>query len=130
MSSGLSGAGFDVDLRDGKAREDAFAYIVLRARVEVKSDRKAKDTGNVFVEFEQKGRPSGIRVTTADWWAFEVNRDCFVLVPTVRVRAVMEWVMENHPHMVKRGGDFDNYMGVCVPVNWLLRLTLSDSRWA
>lgn len=72
MADGLAGEGFDVDLRYGQAREDALVQVFLRSRVEVKSDRQAARTGNVFVEFKQKGRPSGLAVTMADWWAFEL----------------------------------------------------------
>lgn len=125
MANGIARAGFDIDLRDGKAREDAFAYVVLRARVEVKSDQIARRTGNVFVEYQQKGRPSGIATTEADWWAFEVNDDCFVLVPTERVKLVADYVMANCPDKRKDGGDYNMYKGVAVPVNWLLQMRLT-----
>jgi hypothetical protein len=38
---------------------------------EVKTDfyvRPDKDSGNIFVEYEYKNRPSGISTTEADWW--------------------------------------------------------------
>lgn len=128
MADGVARAGFDIDLTDGKAREDAFAHLITRARVEVKSDRIARRTGNVFIEYLQKGRPSGIATTTAAWWAFEVNDDSWVLVPSVRVKAVARYVAEECPDRVVDGGDFNNYRGVLVPVDWLLRMQLTTDR--
>lgn len=36
--------------------------------LEVKYDIMAKKTGNVAIEIESRGNPSGIEVTDADWW--------------------------------------------------------------
>lgn len=88
MTEGRSGAGFDIDLRNGQAREDALVYVFLRALVEVKSDRKARETGNVFVEYRQPSGLSGIATTTAQWWAFEIDDDVWILVPTEKLRAL------------------------------------------
>lgn len=128
MAEGLAREGFDIDLLEGKAREDAFAHLITRARVEVKSDRIARRTGNVFVEYEQKSRPSGILTTTADWWTFEVNDECYLFVPTARVKAVARYVYDTYPERVKDGGDFNRYRGVLVPVDWLWRMGLTVER--
>lgn len=117
MSEGLSGAGFDLDLLHGKAREDAFAHILTRATFEVKSDAKARNTGNIFVEFRQHGRPSGIATTKADWWVIEVNDDVWLVLPTERLKdaARLAWKQKR----CARGGDFDAYEGALVPIHWL-----------
>lgn len=47
---------FDKDLRFGEAREDAFVHVLLKSKVEHKTDRKCPETGNVAVEFEQRCR--------------------------------------------------------------------------
>lgn len=39
-------------------------------KIEVKTDIRSKDTGNIAIEHESYGKPSGIKVTTADFWAF------------------------------------------------------------
>jgi hypothetical protein len=31
---------------------------------------KGFDTGNIFIEFETRGKESGIKVTKADWWVY------------------------------------------------------------
>ena len=39
-------------------------------RIEVKTDLLSQDTGNLAIEYESYGKPSGINVTTAEFWAF------------------------------------------------------------
>lgn len=41
--------------------------------VEVKEDVRASDTGNVVIECESRGKPSGIRTTKADFWVFVIH---------------------------------------------------------
>lgn len=119
MTEGLAREGFDIDLLHGKAREDAFAHVLTRAKVECKSDGKCRSTGNVFIEFRQRGRDSGIKTTTADWWAIEYADDCWVVLPTQRLIA-----LARQAYRVKgsvRGGDGDEYEGVLIPIEWFVR---------
>lgn len=41
--------------------------------IEVKEDVRTKDTGNVVIECESRGKPSGIMTTNADFWVFRVH---------------------------------------------------------
>lgn len=59
---------------------DAFAH----GTVEVKTDEKAQQTGNVYIEFRCKGRPSGIATTEAEMWVFVVG-DLILAAPSARV---------------------------------------------
>ncbi len=111
---------FDIDLEYGEGREDAAAAILRRARVEVKSDRKAHKTGNVFVEIRQgstkprAGRPSGISVTEAEYWMFEVLPDRWILLRTSALKYLVElWVIM---HGTVMGGDSRRFEGVLIPV--------------
>jgi hypothetical protein len=74
MSEGLSNKGFEYDLKLGQERENALAQILGNdSTIEVKSDRMARKTGNVFIEVESRGKPSGLSTTLADHWAIEVD---------------------------------------------------------
>lgn len=42
---------------------------------EVKEDIRCADTGNIVVEFESRGIPSGISTTEADFWVFRIHRN-------------------------------------------------------
>jgi hypothetical protein len=119
MSSGLARAGFDIDLRHGQAREDALVHTLLASQVEAKSDGRARQTGNLFVEFRHHGRPSGISTTAAHRWAFEYDDGCWLIVPTERVREAARRALQEDRRAV--GGDFDQSEGALVPIHWLVR---------
>lgn len=119
MAEGLAREGFDIDLRHGEAREDALVHVFLKARVEHKCDGKAKKTGNLFVEYRQKGRPSGIAVTTAEWWAFEFDDATWLIVPTQKLKHLARRAYQEG--RVTQGGDHNHYDGVLLPLDWLVR---------
>lgn len=120
MASGIARSGWDIDLRDGEAREDAFVHTFLKAKVEHKSDEKCRFTGNVFIEFRQKGRPSGIAVSTADYWAIEFNTNCWIVIPTDKLRHLARQYWK--AGKVKNGGDGDNYEGILIPLTALIQV--------
>jgi hypothetical protein len=115
MAKGLARAGFDIDLRDGGLREAAFANVLFHAKVECKSDEKCRQTGNVFIEYLQHGRPSGIATTEADFWAIEFAPDCWLVLPTAHLKDIARDVARQKERRVK-GGDGDNFEGVLVPL--------------
>lgn len=57
--------GFDIDLISGQMGEIA---LLRPGKYEVKRDFKASETGNVAIECECRGRPSGIATTQAHFW--------------------------------------------------------------
>ena len=60
---------FDIDLEYGKVREKQVAEMLQDKKIEVKSERGMwQKTGNIAIEFESYGKPSGIRATEADYW--------------------------------------------------------------
>lgn len=129
MTRGLSNAGFDLDLHYGESREQAFLNILTKAdvhcrRIECKSDRAAIRTGNVFIEYQQHGRPSGIATTTASYWAIEYDTNCWIFLPTMVLKTIFERAKRDKWRR-KIGGDFNNYDGVLIPIEWLVRLKTS-----
>lgn len=120
MTNGLSRSGFDVDLREGEAREDAFVYTFLKARVEHKCDMKCKTTGNIFIEYESFGKPSGIAVSTADYFAIEYDESSWLIIPTTKLKSFARLAYKEASRRVN-GGDNDKSKGVLVPITWLIR---------
>ena len=60
---------FDIDLEYGKVREQFVADMLQNKKIEVKSERDMwQRTGNIAIENESYGKPSGINVTEADYW--------------------------------------------------------------
>ena len=60
---------FDIDLAYGEVREKAIADMLQNKKVEVKSERGMWiKTGNIAIEYESYGKPSGIEATESDYW--------------------------------------------------------------
>lgn len=114
---------FDKDLREGQAREDAFVHVLLRSRVEHKRDHKCVVTGNVAIEYEQRGRDgvvrnSGVGNSEAERYAIEFAPECWLIIPTERVKALAR-------RAIRAGrerwiGDGNNHHNALVPFGWFL----------
>ena len=92
-------------------------------KVEVKADRLCQKTGNVYVETESRGKPSGINVTTAKFWGFclwleKREAQTWVLVPT----KILKKLMTKYP--IKVGGDNWTSKGHIIPKEDLLNQTI------
>ena len=60
---------FDIDLQYGKVREGAVADMLQNSKIEVKSERDMwQRTGNIAIEFQSYGKPSGIDATESEYW--------------------------------------------------------------
>ena len=60
---------FDIDLAYGEVKEQAIADMLQNKKVEVKSERGMWiKTGNIAIEYESYGKPSGIEATESDYW--------------------------------------------------------------
>ena len=60
---------FDLDLQYGEIREDKIRDMLENKKIEVKSERDMwTKTGNICIEYESYGKPSGIKATEADYW--------------------------------------------------------------
>jgi hypothetical protein len=114
---------FDVTLEFGQSRENALKDLFYNCTVEVKSDQMCRRTGNVFIEYAQQGKPSGIMVTKADYWAIEFDDDCWLFERTARLRRIAREVAEERKSKGLKpgtpGGD-NNNVGVLIPVERLV----------
>jgi hypothetical protein len=60
---------FDLDLQYGTVREEKVADMLTNKKIEVKSERDIwQKSGNICIEYESWGKPSGIRATESDYW--------------------------------------------------------------
>lgn len=81
---------FDLDLKHGQFGERKLADI-LTGKIEVKTDFISYKTGNVAVEIECRGLPSGISLTEAPYWAFILWEErSIVIVKTSKLRALIK----------------------------------------
>lgn len=60
---------FDIDLEYGQIREQLIVDMLQDKKIEVKSERDLwQRTGNIAIEYESYGKPSGIDATESDYW--------------------------------------------------------------
>lgn len=120
----MNRAEFDLALRRGQAREQAFERILtgspasLYVYVEVKDQSNSRT--HVFIEHECYGKPSGLALTTADYWAIEVTRGWWVILPTAAVTVLWRAALDKYG--LRHGGDKGAAFGAAVPKEWLVNL--------
>lgn len=130
MANGIARSGFDVDLAHGEARESAFVRALSDVRIECKADGKAMQTGNLAIEIRQgstergKGKPSGLSVTTARFWAIEFADDRWVMVRTSVLKNVVKSFYKAKGSVM--GGDYNKFELVLVPLSVLIS---PDPEW-
>ena len=78
---------WDVKLDQGVAAERRFIDLVGGSTYEVKRDGYAWKTGLFYIEYENRGKPSGIMTTRADYWVLTSgSMDFFAVVETEKLR--------------------------------------------
>lgn len=75
----------------------------INKSVEVKSDEKSMETGNIVVELEMYGKPSGILKSKADYWVFF---DGFKFLWTTPIK-IFECILLNKLNFVSFIGNGD-----------------------
>ena len=93
-----------------------------RMNYELKTDRLAHKTGNVFVEFESRGKPSGISTSKSGVWIFKIvskgDRHLFSIeIPLSRLKKKVD-----NNYNVMLGGDNRSSKGYLVPITDLITL--------
>ena len=74
---------FDIDLEYGEVREKQVADMLQDKKIEVKSERDVwQKTGNIAIEYECYGKPSGINATESDYWFHNlcIGEDIFATI--------------------------------------------------
>ena len=108
---------FRFDLLVGNEVEGQLGVILNGKRIEVKSDKLAHKTGQVFVEYESRGKRSGIATTQADYYCFEV-KGIFILVSVPTLKIIARKYIGTAKDV--RGGDSNTSKGILLPILDLL----------
>lgn len=110
---------FRYDLKVGQLEEKWLADLLQSKTLEVKRDFKASQTGRVFVEFFCRGKPSGIATTEADHWAFILNDGIIIILPTERLKELVEEAQEKGKTI--SGGDSNVSQGALIKLERLVK---------
>ncbi len=105
--------GWEVTRSLGRASYD----LLLIGRIEVKTDRRAVQTGHVAIEVSYHRQHSGIVTTTATWWAIVLANEVVI----VRASVLREAVLTGSHREVSAGDDGAARVRL-VPVDELRRL--------
>ena len=109
---------FDLDLAYGQVFEKKVADILGNSKIEVKTEKdKWKTTGNIVIEYESRGKPSGIITTDADYWLHNLAvGDDIVLSLLLKVSTLRKYIAQHNPRSVRGGDDMTSKL-------YLIKLT-------
>lgn len=83
-----------------------YDFIVSKGdenlKIEVKADRLAHKTGNICIEYECNGKPSGIETTKADNYIYYIVNSNTYNIP---VKVIKEYIKNRKYIRVVKGGD-------------------------
>jgi hypothetical protein len=110
---------FYYDLNFGEQAEDWVKSLFTGGlKVEIKSDRRSSETGNIFIEVYSRDKKSGISTTNADYWIYRVDdNDSAFIVSTQRLKNLVKL---NFNGTFVKGGDNNTSLGVLIPIKNLL----------
>ena len=124
-------AKFDLDLQYGQQGENWLRWLGTdQAKVEVKTERDAwATTGNAVFEFKCRGKPSGIAITTSDYWVhiFKLG-DATVLALVIPTLDLREYLREAYKRpesinaRITHGGDDNAAEVILVPIPELMKM--------
>lgn len=108
---------FYYDLDFGEQTEDWLKELLSDGKkVEVKTDRMAHITNNVYVEVYSRGKKSGISTTQANYWIFKIEKKDYSLIVSVqKLRDICKVMYQING--LTRGGDSDTSQGILIPIN-------------
>ena len=109
---------FDLDLAYGQVFEKKVADILGNSKIEVKTEKdKWKTTGNIVIEYESRGKPSGIITTEADFWIHNLAfGDSIVFSLILPVTTLRRYIAQQNPRSVRGGDDMTSKL-------YLIKLT-------
>lgn len=114
---------FKYDLLTGVLDGESWVHSLLEnKKIEVKNDVTiSKRTGNVYVEYECRGKKSGIATTEADYWVFKLADERAIVIGTSQLKGRLRELVANG--MAKsgvKGGDNNLSVGILVKIKDLL----------
>lgn len=119
---------FDFDLEFGQIAEiELRDALVGKCSMEVKTERgRWRKTGNVFIEYESRGKKSGIAVTQARYFAIcladeetHLISQSFFVLDTNQFKTWLKKEIRSKTLISVSGGDNNTSKGYLVPINRL-----------
>ena len=113
---------FYYDLDFGERAED-WADMVFNSgkKIEVKFDRMAHTTGNIFIEYMSRGKNSGISTTEADYWIYKIDKTgAAIILDVFKLKEKLREYYKNGLYL-KDGGDNNTSKGFLIPITEIIK---------
>ena len=109
---------FKYDLKVGNLAEEKLGQLLQNGQLlEVKNDLKAHKTGNVYVEYYSRNKPSGIAKSIAEWYVFYLEPQIiFIKTEALKIKC-RKYIGTNRD---KAGGDSNTSKGILLPLKELI----------
>ncbi len=104
---------FRYDLEIGLNFETQL-YEMLGKKIEVKRDMQCLETGNIFVEYESRNKPSGIATSEADYYCYFLNEKRCVIVEKDELKQMCRKYIKTTRDVL--GGDSNTSKGILLPL--------------
>ena len=75
-------------------------------KLEIKEDFRCAETGNIAVEYESRGKLSGISSTEADIYLYKIHLSDKIIYHVATVKKLMKSIALNQYHRIVGGGDY------------------------
>ena len=118
---------FKYDLLLGQIREKQIAKILKNKSIEIKSEENNGwvKSGNIAIEINSRGKPSGLSTTQADYWwhCLQINDEdvAHIVFPVDKLRKLVEKMFHNETAKVVKGGDNNTSDLVLLPLSTLFK---------
>lgn len=103
---------FKYDLEVGQIAERELADL-LGKKIEVKNDQIAHKTGNVFIEYESRGKRSGIAISESDYYCI-VIKERYILIQKDELKELCRKYLGTNRDV--KGGDNNTSKGILLPI--------------
>ena len=113
---------FSHDLKFGQVGEKIIGELFSNKKIEVKRDKWICKSGNLAIEYESRGKPSGLAKSEADYWCFIVSGDMedkiILFVEAEKLKEIARKYYEQGK--IKNMGDNNTSKAVLIPFKELL----------
>lgn len=95
--------------------ETWFHELLTNKKVEVKYDKLGHKTGNIYIEYESRGKPSGIAITKADFYAYRISNSHLIVIEVSELKSKLKHLVSiGKARANVKGGDNNTSLGVLV----------------
>jgi hypothetical protein len=110
---------FRFDLQVGQTYENQLAEL-LQKKIEVKRDFKAIETGNIFVEYQSRNKPSGLATSEAHYWVYWLSEKHFITIEKNELKKLCRKYLGTKNDVL--GGDNNTSKGILLPIIDFLKI--------